>query len=248
MKISDGSEDEEAVSGLGAPEKTKPGVIPESKTRYTPDMFLIREQLLFKKWDYKQVSAKKNITIGLPRTLEYWDSMPFWSTFFRSLGYDVILSHKSSRDMFENGIPFVPSDTVCFPAKLAHGHIQDLVKQFEKLRDNGALRVGSDPVGGKTHEVSFERVSVKATPEPCPQVDGDFKGQSPLGEGVGGNGEAIVAEGETSPTLTSNSSLLTANFRIFMPMVMEMPATDKARASNYVCAVVKGYPLIICAV
>ena len=164
------NEDEEAVSGLGEPEKTKPGVIPESKTRYTPDLFLIREQLLFKKWDYKEVSPKKNITIGLPRTLEFWDSMPFWSTFFRSLGYDVILSHKSSREMFENGIPFVPSDTVCFPAKLAHGHIQDLVKQFEKIE------------------------------EKC---------------------------------------------RIFMPMVMEMPATDKARASNYVCAVVKGYPLII---
>ena len=164
--------DEEAVSGLAdTPETTKPGTIPESKTRYTPDMFLIREQLLFKKWDYKLVSGKKNITIGLPRTLEYWDSMPFWSTFFRSLGYDVLLSHKSSRDMFENGIPFVPSDTVCFPAKLAHGHIQDLVKQFEKL-----------PKG---------------------------------------------------------------SYRIFMPMVMEMPATDKAKASNYVCAVVKGYPLII---
>ncbi len=228
-------EDEEAVSGLGAPEKTPAGLIPESKTRYVPDLFLIREQLLFKKWDFKQVSPKKNITIGLPRTLEYWDSMPFWSTFFRSLGYDVVFSHKSNREMFENGIPFVPSDTVCFPAKLAHGHIQDLVKQFEKI---GALRVGSDPVGGKTHEVSFERVSVKATPEPCPQVDGDFKGQSPLGEGVGGNGKAIGAEGETSPDKT-------ANCRIFMPMVMEMPATDKAKASNYVCAVVKGYPLII---
>ena len=131
----------------------------------------IREQLLFKKWDYKLVSEKKNITIGMPRTLEYWDSMPFWSTFFRALGYDVILSHKSTRDMFENGIPFVPSDTVCFPAKLAHGHIQDLVHQFEKLPKD--------------------------------------------------------------------------SYRIFMPMVMEMPATDKAKASNYVCAVVKGYPLII---
>ena len=164
--------DEEAVSGLAeTPEVAKPGVIPESKTRYVPDMFLMREQLLFKKWDYRQVSAPKNMTIGLPRTLEYWDSMPFWTTFFRALGYNVILSHKSNRDMFENGIPFVPSDTVCFPAKLAHGHIQDLVNQFKNLPDN--------------------------------------------------------------------------SYRIFMPMVMEMPPKDKAKASNYVCAVVKGYPLII---
>lgn len=164
--------DEEAVSGLAeTPEAAKPGVIPESKTRYVPDMFLIREQLLFKKWDYKLVSEKKNYTIGMPRTLEYWDSMPFWSTFFRALGYNVVFSHKSNREMFENGIPFVPSDTVCFPAKLAHGHIQDLVKQFEKLPND--------------------------------------------------------------------------SYRIFMPMVMEMPPADKAKASNYVCAVVKGYPLII---
>ena len=166
-----GAADEEAVSGLGAAETTAAGVIPESKTRYTPDLFLIREQLLFRSWECEQVSAKKNVTIGLPRTLEFWDSMPFWSTFFRSLGYDVIFSRKSSRAMFEDGIPFVPSDTVCFPAKLAHGHIRDLVRQFGKL-----------PEG---------------------------------------------------------------SYRIFMPMVMEMPATDKARASNYVCAVVKGYPLII---
>lgn len=117
IKISDG--DEENVSGLGAPEKTKPGVIPESKTRFTPDLFLKREQLLFKKWDYKQISGKKNITIGLSRALEFWDSMPFWSTFFRALGYDVIMSYKSSRAMFEDGLSFVPSDTVCFPAKLA---------------------------------------------------------------------------------------------------------------------------------
>ena len=201
LRLSDG--DEEAVSGLGEPEKTKPGLIPESKTRYTPDLFLIREQLLFKKWDYKEVSSKKNITIGLPRTLEFWDSMPFWSTFFRSLGYDVLLSHKSNRVMFEEGIPFVPSDTVCFPAKLAHGHIHDLVKQFEKLGDKGVL------------------------------------GASPLGDGGVGATECD-AGGRLSP-----SPLLTTNFRIFMPMVMEMPATDKARASNYVCAVVKGYPLII---
>lgn len=171
IKISDG--DEENVSGLGAPEKTKPGVIPESKTRFTPDLFLKREQLLFKKWDYKQISGKKNITIGLPRTLEFWDSMPFWSTFFRALGYDVIMSHKSSRAMFEDGLSFVPSDTVCFPAKLAHGHIHDLVHQAEKLN------------------------------------------------------------------LDEN------HFRIFMPMIMEMPPADRAKKSNYVCAVVKGYPLII---
>ena len=170
--------DEEEVSGLrdtaADVKKLNNPAIPESKTRYVPDLFLIREQMLFKKYDFSLVSKKKNVTIGLPRSLEFWDSMPFWSTFFRSLGYDVVFSHKSNRAMFENGIPFVPSDTVCFPAKLTHGHIQDLVEQFKTLKKDDSQK-----------------------------------------------------------------------FRIFMPMVMEMPATDKARASNYVCAVVKGYPLII---
>jgi hypothetical protein len=66
----------------------------------------------------------------------------------------------------------------------------------------GALRVGSDGEAGKTLIESFERVSVKAMPEPSPA------------EGVGGNGAAIVAEGETSPNSTPNSSLHTHYFSI----------------------------------
>ncbi|MCD8010375.1 MAG: acyl-CoA dehydratase activase-related protein, partial [Lachnospiraceae bacterium] len=57
---------------------------------------------------------------------EFWDSMPFWSTFFRALGYRVKFSHKSSRKMYEQGLLYVASDTICFPAKLVHGHIMDL--------------------------------------------------------------------------------------------------------------------------
>ena len=67
--------------------------------------------------------------VGLPRVLEFWDSMPFWSTFFRALGYTVKFSHKSSQKLYEDGLTFVASDTICFPAKLAHGHVQDLAQQ-----------------------------------------------------------------------------------------------------------------------
>ena len=55
--------------------------------------------------------------------------MPFWTTFFHALGYDTKLSHPSSRKLYEQGIPYVASDTVCFPAKLTHGHVQDLAEQ-----------------------------------------------------------------------------------------------------------------------
>ena len=67
--------------------------------------------------------------IGLPRVLEFWDSMPFWSTFFRALGYEVRYSHPSSRKQYESGLQYVASDTICFPAKLVHGHVLDLSKQ-----------------------------------------------------------------------------------------------------------------------
>ncbi len=97
---------------------------------YKPvDVFASRERMLFENYDYTRVSDEKGITVGIPRVLEFWDSMPFWTTFFKALGYNVKISHKSNRKMYENGLKYVASDTICFPAKLVHGHIEDLVKQ-----------------------------------------------------------------------------------------------------------------------
>jgi predicted nucleotide-binding protein (sugar kinase/HSP70/actin superfamily) len=94
-----------------------------------PDMIKIRDKLLFKDYPFTNVSPKKNITIGLPRVLDFWRTMPFFVTFFKSLGFDVKISRKSSKKIFEQGLPFVASDTVCFPAKLVHGHTQDLAME-----------------------------------------------------------------------------------------------------------------------
>ncbi|MCL2249664.1 MAG: acyl-CoA dehydratase activase [Oscillospiraceae bacterium] len=94
-----------------------------------PDIFLYREKLLFRPYDFTSVSQPKNITIGIPRVLEFWESMPFWTTFFKALGFDIKISRPSSVEQYEKGIPFVVSDTICFPAKIVHGHIQDLVSQ-----------------------------------------------------------------------------------------------------------------------
>lgn len=73
--------------------------------------------------------AGKKTVIGLPRVLSFWETMPFWTTFWRSLGFDVKLSDSSTRKMYEDGLSAVTSDTVCFPAKLVHGHIRNLVKK-----------------------------------------------------------------------------------------------------------------------
>ena len=96
------------------------------RKKQVPNLFDVREKLLFKDYAAPRLANPRGITIGLPRVLAFWDTMPFWTTFWRSLGFAVRISHPSSRAMFENGLPAVASDTICFPAKLVHGHVRDL--------------------------------------------------------------------------------------------------------------------------
>ena len=91
-----------------------------------PNLFDTREKLLFNDYPAPELAEKRGITIGIPRVLAFWDTMPFWTTFWRALGFKVKLSHESTRTMFENGLHAVASDTICFPAKLVHGHVRDL--------------------------------------------------------------------------------------------------------------------------
>ena len=71
-------------------------------------------------------AAAAPLTVGLPRVLSFWETMPFWTTFWKSLGFRVVISDKSTRKMYESGLHAVTSDTMCFPAKLVHGHIRNL--------------------------------------------------------------------------------------------------------------------------
>ncbi len=99
-----------------------------------PDLFAVREKLLFQNYPIEQLLPENGTVVGIPRVLAYWDRAPFWTTFLRSLGFDVCLSDKSTREMYENGLSAVTSDTVCFPAKLVHGHIRDLVaKDIDRI-------------------------------------------------------------------------------------------------------------------
>ena len=68
-------------------------------------------------------------TIGLPFGLNYYELLPFWPTFLRSLGFETVLSDVSTRDMYMKGQHSIPSDTVCYPAKLMHGHIENLLEK-----------------------------------------------------------------------------------------------------------------------
>lgn len=66
-------------------------------------------------------------TVGLPLALGFYEQLPFWHTLFTTLGFRTIISEESSRAMYYLGQHTIPSDTVCYPAKLAHGHVENLL-------------------------------------------------------------------------------------------------------------------------
>jgi predicted nucleotide-binding protein (sugar kinase/HSP70/actin superfamily) len=67
--------------------------------------------------------------IGIPRVLNLYENYPFWFTLFTKLGFRVILSSPSSKKLFERGMETVPSESTCYPAKLSHGHVIDLIER-----------------------------------------------------------------------------------------------------------------------
>lgn len=94
-----------------------------------PDMIKRTNQLLVKDYAPAKLIPQTGKTIGIPRVLEFWSSLPFWKAFFTSIGYNVVVSKQSDYPLFESGLHSVPSDTVCFPAKLVHGHIKYLIEK-----------------------------------------------------------------------------------------------------------------------
>ena len=104
------------------------GLGKEKKSTQVPNLFDYKEKLYF---DYKPLSESEAIrgTIGIPRVLNIYENYPFWFSFFTGLGFRVVLSPASTREIYELGIDSIPSESECYPAKLAHGHIEWLIKQ-----------------------------------------------------------------------------------------------------------------------
>ncbi len=74
-----------------------------------------------------QETEGKRGTVGLPLQLVMYEQLPLWTTFFEICGFQVMLSEKSSRELYFKGQHTVASDTACYPAKLMHGHIESLL-------------------------------------------------------------------------------------------------------------------------
>ncbi|MBP3195623.1 MAG: 2-hydroxyacyl-CoA dehydratase, partial [Butyrivibrio sp.] len=82
-------------------------------------------------FSYVPLSDDKAVrgTVGIPRVLNFYENYPFWFTFFTKLGYKVVLSPRSTHQIYELGIESIPSESECYPAKLSHGHVEWLIKQ-----------------------------------------------------------------------------------------------------------------------
>lgn len=91
-----------------------------------PNMYKLKYNLLFNR---KSLKDGPRGTVGIPRVLNMYEDYPFWHTFFTKLGYTVILSDQSSKDLFEKAMDTIPSDSACYPAKMVHGHIENLLEK-----------------------------------------------------------------------------------------------------------------------
>ena len=99
-----------------------------SEIKNLPNVMKYKYERLFNYIPLSEEEATRG-TIGIPRVLNMYEDYPFWFTFLTNLGFRVIISEKSNRKTYEKGMESMPSESVCFPAKLSHGHIISLLKQ-----------------------------------------------------------------------------------------------------------------------
>ncbi|MDO4520000.1 MAG: acyl-CoA dehydratase activase-related protein [Eubacteriales bacterium] len=108
------------------------GIGKEKNKDHIPNLFEFKYNRVF---DYEPLSDEEAIRgqVGIPRVLNMFENYPFWYTFFTELKYQVVLSPTSTRKIYEMGIESIPSESECYPAKLAHGHVSWLLKNGVKF-------------------------------------------------------------------------------------------------------------------
>jgi predicted nucleotide-binding protein (sugar kinase/HSP70/actin superfamily) len=122
-------------------------------------------------FSYRSLTKKKATrgAIGIPRVLNLYENYPLWHTFLTELGFRVELSPRSSKELYEQGMDTIPSDTACYPAKITHGHIQHLIDSgvpkifypsviFERIEDTKAANHFNCPIVQSYPEVIANNV------------------------------------------------------------------------------------------
>ncbi len=99
----------------------------ERRDAEVPNLVEYKRQRLFDYPSLEPQDAPRGV-IGIPRVLNIYENYPFWATFFKELGFSVLLSPSSDRKLYEMGMESIPSESECYPAKLAHGHVQWLIE------------------------------------------------------------------------------------------------------------------------
>ncbi|MBR0148886.1 MAG: 2-hydroxyacyl-CoA dehydratase [Lachnospiraceae bacterium] len=104
------------------------GIGKQKNAEGIPNLF---EYKLHRIFDYEPLTADEapRGKIGVPRVLNMYENYPFWFTFLTEIGYEVVLSPESTHKLYELGIESIPSESECYPAKMAHGHIQWLINK-----------------------------------------------------------------------------------------------------------------------
>ncbi len=97
------------------------------KPQNLPNLYRYKYQRLFERYEPLPREQASRGVLGIPRTLNIYENYPLWFTMLTALGFRVELSTPSSKELFFKGYGTIPSQTVCYPAKLAHGHIMDLI-------------------------------------------------------------------------------------------------------------------------
>jgi len=99
------------------------------KPKQVPNLYEYKFNRIFNYYKPLPEDQAPRGTIGIPRVLNMYENYPFWFTFFTALGFRVELSPPSTRQIYELGMDTIASDTACYPAKIAHGHVEALVRK-----------------------------------------------------------------------------------------------------------------------
>lgn len=104
----------------------------EDDGKNLPNLFAWKYKRLFSYVPLKAENAPMG-DVGIPRVLNMYENYPLWFTFFTHLGFRVRLSPRSSRSIYEKGLESIPSESVCYPGKISHGHVESLLQQGVKF-------------------------------------------------------------------------------------------------------------------
>ena len=123
--------DEKRTSSFISGNRCEKGQGISSQNSSLPNLYAWKHERVF---GYEPLTESEAVrgTIGLPRVMNMYENYPLWHAFFTQLGFRVIISPRSTRALYETGIESIPSESECYPAKLAHGHVMTLIKMGVK--------------------------------------------------------------------------------------------------------------------